>query len=362
MSFTVTRIEVRDFRNYERIILEPDETLTVIAGPNGVGKTNLLEAVQLLTEGESFKKPSWADVIRWGAREASLFLVGEDGNRRRDVALTVSESGRRKYAVNGKQRRALTDVAGEIPCVIFTPDDLRIVKGTSERRRAAVDSMGTQLSSTYARLKTEYERVVRQRNRLLREEDGDEDTLSVWDERLVSLGSRLTAHRAGLFKRIAVKTTAAYLDIATDGEVVARYIPSWERDGIEGSIEDGTTSMESHLQTKQTEEKARKTTLVGPHRDEIVFELNGKDSRTFASQGQQRSIALAFKLAEVSVVAEVSGKRPILLLDDVMSELDERRRHSLAGMVGEATQTIMTTTNLGYFDGALLERAKVVTL
>ena len=343
-------------------MLEPDPGLTVIVGPNARGKTNLLEGIQLLTEGVSFRRPSWGQVIRWGQDKAILSLDAEDGERRREVTLEVEQPGRRSYTLNGKKKRSPADISREMPCVTFTPDDLSIVKDSAETRREALDAVGVQLSATYARLKKEYERVVRQRNRLLKQETVDEDGLSVWDERLVSLGARLTTHRAGLASRISEHTTTAYAGISQDSELQVLYVPSWQRDGVSGAVDDGAASIERHLELKAQEERARRTTLVGPHRDDISFLMDGRAAREFASQGQQRSISLAFKMAEVRVVTDVSGVRPVLLLDDVMSELDASRRAALAGMVGGSAQTVMTTTNLEYFTPELLESAKVVSL
>lgn len=362
VSFTVSRVQVRDFRNYSSFILEPSPGLTVIVGPNARGKTNLLEGIQLLTEGVSFRRPSWSQVIRWGQEKAVLSLEADDGERRREVTLEIELPGRRSYTLNGKKKRSPADISREMPCVTFTPDDLSIVKDSAETRREALDAVGVQLSATYARLKKEYERVVRQRNRLLKQESIDEEGLSVWDERLVSLGARLTTHRAGLASMISNHTSEAYAQISRESELLVEYVPSWRRDGLSGEVKDGTVAIERHLELKAHEERTRRVTLVGPHRDDLSFLMDGRAARDFASQGQQRSISLAFKMAEVRVVTEVSGMKPILLLDDVMSELDASRRESLAGMVGASAQTIMTTTNLEYFTPELLESARVVCL
>jgi len=362
VPFTVTRLALHDFRNYEDLSLTPGSSLTILLGPNGVGKTNVIEAIELLTEGESFRRPAWSDTVRWGAASAELVLEAEDGERRREVRLSVAEPGRRSYSVNGKKKRSVSEVAGTIPCVVFTPDDLRIIKDSAERRRAAVDDIGVQLSRTYGRLRNEYEQVVRQRNALLKEDRVPKDIMSSWDERLVTLGALLVTHRRGLTERIAAEAKVIHARLTDQGELDVRYVPSWERDGVDASSDDPRSALEAHLIQKASDETARRTTLVGPHRDEVSFSLGGKDARLFASQGQQRTVALAFKLAEVAVVTEVSGSRPLLLLDDVMSELDESRRATLATLVGEATQTFVTTTNLGYFTPELIERATVIEL
>lgn len=362
MSLSVTRLTVRDFRSYQEYDLELDPFLTILVGANAAGKTNLIEALQLLTEAESFRKPAWTDVIRIGAVQgARLALEAQGGGRVLEVDLEITGSGRRVYRVNNKTRRAVNQVAGVLPCVTFTPEDLRLVKDAAEKRRNSLDSLGSQLSPTYARLKTDYEKVLRQRNVLLREEATDE-ALSVWTERLIEVGSSLVVHRQRLFSRINAALVGVYSELAEDGPLEAVYLPSWVRDGVALPEEEPHQAISRHLEVKKKAERARKSTISGPHRDDVEFRIAGREARTYASQGQQRTIALAWKLAEVSVTTDIASQRPILLLDDVMSELDEKRRHALARFVGSVAQTVMTTTNLGYFEKSLLDRARVVVL
>jgi len=361
VGLTVTKVSLRDFRSYSEFELLPDPSLTVLAGHNAVGKTNIVEAIELLTEANSFRKPAWGETVRQGAQAARLELFAEGDDRSLHIQLDVSAAGRRSYQVNGKKRRAITQVAGIIPCVVFTPDDLRMVKDSAERRRSSLDDLGCQLSPSYALLKAEYERILRQRNKLLREEAAEE-TLEPWTDNLVDKGAKLLVHRRRLFEKMEQGIRQVYPHLTGGGVIEARYVPSWERDGIGSKEEDPEQSMWRHLRERRAAERGRRSTVSGPHRDEIVFEIEERDARTYASQGQQRTIALAWKLAEVDVITTVSSQRPVLLLDDVMSELDEKRRHALASFVGSAAQTIVTTTNLGYFDKELLERAKVVNL
>lgn len=328
-----------------------------------MGKTNLIEALQLLTAAESFRRPQWADVIKWDAGRTVLSLEASGEGRLLQIELTITESGRREYRVNGKLRRRLVDVVGVLPCVVFTPDDLRLVKDSAEKRRSALDSLGSQLSPAYSAVRSEYDKVVRQRNAVLREEAVDEDALTVLTEQLVDVGERFYDARTRLFERLKTSMVVAHKGVVEGGDgLEPHYTPSWERDGI-GESGLGTRDLLLRaLRAKEREERARSTSLVGPHRDDITFTIGGRDARAFASQGQQRTIALSWKLGEVMVVTDVSGQPPVLLLDDVMSELDEKRRHALTRFVGTTTQTFVTTTNLGYFELDLLERAMVVEL
>lgn len=360
MGLTVTRLSLRDFRSYRKFEIEPDSKLTVLVGPNAAGKTNVVEALQLVTAGDSFRRPQWSELVRWGTHEANVVLEAEGDSRVLETALTVGETGRRVYRVNGKVRRRISEVAGIIPCVSFTPDDLRIVKDSADRRRAAIDGVGDQLSPAYLTVRMEYERIVRQRNALLKDIQRNQDVLDALTERLVLKGVAFMGHRHRLFDRVAAKMSEVYVTLVSGERLSAVYLPSWSRTDKEIGNGEPVELMRAALRKSEAEEKARGLTLVGPHRDEVVFSINGREARSFASQGQMRTIALAWKLAEVAVVTDIAGQAPVLLLDDVMSELDETRRHALTAFVGEAAQTLMTTTNLGYFDKELVSRARVV--
>lgn len=358
----ITRIELTDFRNYKNLVLEPSPGLTVLTGPNAAGKTNVIEAIQLATAARSFRRPEFADVVRWGASRACVHVRAEGGPRLLEIDLEVDDQGKRTYLVNRQARRRHADVAGLLPSVVFTPDDLGMVKGPAERRRTATDDLGEQLSATYGSLRRDYGRAVRQRNALLREGVSGAP-MDVWDEQVVSLGSKLVIHRLRLLDRIMEHATRRYAEMS-GGECLGYTYA--DRCGLGGcaAVDADTVSqaMRDELTRRREEESRRLVTLVGPHRDDIVLRLGGKDARLFASQGQQRTIALAWKLAEVAVVEDVLHREPILMLDDVMSELDAERRSALSDLVAGEIQTVVTTTNTTYFTDDLLARALVVPI
>lgn len=363
MSLLVTHLEIEGFRSYKKIEVEPDPRLTVFVGANAVGKTNLIEALQLLTAAESFRKPFWAETVNWESEAARLSITAQGEGRILEVYLTVNHRGKREYRINGKPRHRLVDVVGVLPSVTFTPDDLRLVKDSAEKRRNALDSLGSQLSPAYSRAKNEYEKVVKQRNALLRLETNTLDELEIWTERLIEVGARFFDARKRLFRRLYEAMVVAHSEIAEGSDLRPVYQASWERDALDVQ-EDADTAekLRTALRLKKKEERVRRTTLIGPHRDDIVFLVEKRDARAYASQGQQRTVALAWKIAEVTVIKEVSEQPPILLLDDVMSELDEARRDAMTQFVGTVAQTFVTTTNTGYFDRSLLERACLVRL
>jgi DNA replication and repair protein RecF len=361
----IESLELRDFRNYDVLLVEPGRALTVLVGPNAVGKTNVIEALQLVTSTLSFRRPRCEDLVRWDAAEARVSMRARRGNRRLETTLDITGDGKRTYTVNGQMKRKLSDVAGLLPSVVFTPDDLDMVKGPSERRRSSIDDLGEQISATYGSLRRDYARVVKQRNALLKDGGPGADSV-VWDEQLVALGSRLLSHRERLLARVMASASGAYAGMA-DGEVLTwRYADrcGLPQDREPGALtqEQAATAMRWAMEQRRGEERRRLVTLVGPHRDDIVFYVGGREARAYASQGQQRTVALAWKLAEVQVVHDVLRRRPVLLLDDVMSELDADRRAALSSLVTADTQTFVTTTNLGYFSPELLEGATIVEL
>lgn len=378
MSLRISRLELDDFRGYSRFLLEGVGQLVVLVGPNAVGKTNVIEGIQLLTSAESFRKPSWGEVVSWGAPSARLAARFEDGARVVEHRLVV-RGNTRSYEVNGKKRNA-SAVRGTCPSVLFIPDDLQLVKASSARRRAELDSFGAQLSREYARLRADYQQALRQRNLLVRDGVHQGALFESWDEALAVNGARLCANRMRLFSRVASHMEEIYARIVPGEELTCAYLPSWARfDAAGRQLADAPRADllpeagEPDVGAAQEEllalsrrlaavELRRGTSLVGPHKDEAAFFIRGANARLFGSQGQQRTVVLAWKLAEVEVVREITGQRPVLLLDDVMSELDERHRDALTDFVGHAAQTFVTTANLGYFSEPLLSEAEVVRL
>lgn len=382
MNMRITDISVADFRNYERFSLEGLGELTVFVGRNGAGKTNLLEAISLLTSAESFRHPQIVQLIREGAATSRVQMEATDGNRFITTALSL-ETGKKRYTVNGKVK-GVADVRGTLPAVAFTPDDLQLAKKSSSVKRAALDDLGAQLTRNYHVVLGDYEKTLRYKNRLLKDE-ASSDLIGAINETLVTCGAQLFCYRAALFGRMLPLLQRLYADIANAGEAFsATYVPSWDHlagmesppDGegiIAGSAlemrENGAPDRDcvrelllENLEKYAGEEARRRRSLVGPHNDKIAFSLARRDASAFASQGQQRSIVLAWKLAEVEMVRQTLGTNPVLLLDDVLSELDEARRSTLVHFASGGIQTFITATDLAGFNPALLERARVIEL
>lgn len=344
--------------------MEPGPGLTIIVGPNASGKTNLLEAVQLTTAGTSFRNPKGDELIREAAEAASVRMEasGAEGSRL-EVSFTVS-GNRRRYTVNGKPLRRRADLSTRLPSVVFTPETLALVKGSAEERRAAVDEVGESLSAAYGALRRDYARALRHRNALLKEAPAENDVLGSWTEQVAVLGGKLAAHRAALVDRIAGEAESVYFEISGGEPLEVNYAASYDtaNAGPSGAPDAGAlaASIRGRLEALQGEEERRGVTLAGPHRDDVEFRIGGRDARTHGSQGQQRSAALSWKVAELRVVREVTGHRPALLLDDVMSELDSSRRNALTRYVQEGLQTLITTTTLDYFPEELSRHATII--
>lgn len=371
MTLTIQSIAFRDFRSYSRLCLDGLGPLTVFVGPNAVGKTNIVEGIQLLTALTSFRHPTIEQMVRHGAPAARLVAHVSDGSRELDVDLRL-EGHTKRYSLNGKVKKT-ADLKGLVPSVTFTPDDLDLVKGSMSVRRKALDALGSQLSANYYLVLKDYEKVLQYKNRLLKEE-ASEVMIDSIDEMLVTVGAQLSCYRASLFTRLEPQIARRYGEIAGSAEKLrATYRPSWEklRDGNSSGEEAGWESLtrdaaraalEEALAGHRAEERARRRAVVGPHGDMISFAIDGMDATLYGSQGQQRSVVLACKLAEAAVIEEVLDQKPVLLLDDVMSELDEARRAALVSYISEDVQTFITTANLAYFDERMLRAAQVIHL
>ena len=366
MSLRIKDVSFDDFRSYEHFHLGGIGPLTVLVGPNAVGKTNVVEGIQLLTAQTSFRNPTGVQLVRDGADFARLHATAADEKRLLELGLTI-EARKRRFTLNGKQKRT-ADLKGVIPSVTFTPDDLNLAKGSGATRRNALDSVGSQLSRNHYLIRRDFDKVLRHKNSLLKDE-ASPLLLESLNDLMVTCGAQLVCYRAALFGKLAASMASYYAEIVGNRETLsARYAPSWLAEGEwldAGETLDRDEARErfaAALAASMAQERARHRALVGPHADRIEFFVEGRPVGVYGSQGQQRSAVLAFKLAEVTLICDLLGQQPVLLLDDVMSELDEQRRRALVKFVSGDIQTFITTANLAYFDEDLLAAARVVRL
>lgn len=364
MGLKVHRLKLQDWRSFKEkeFIFSPG--VTVLVGPNAVGKTNTIEALQLLTAGYSFRKPTPAQLIKQDTDSAQITAELTGDGRLIDVVCQV-KGNRRSFFTNNKTCKA-GDMPRSLMSILFNPDDLSLVKGSARLRRDELDDFGKQAAVGYANLLSAYQRTVEQRNRLLKDTYPNFSLLEAWDASLALGGASLLYARLRMFQRLCKKMIPIYQKISDGEELSCHYISSLsQNDDNDVKVEELTKNelvdkLTRALQQSREDDLRRQQTLIGPHRDDVLFEISGRSARNFGSQGQQRSVVLAWKMAEVEVAKEIVGSTPLLLLDDVMSELDETRRLAVVNFVKKDIQTVVTTTNLGYFSDELLEQAEVI--
>lgn len=340
-------LELADFRRYEALALELGPGATVLEGLNGAGKTTLLEAVAWVALGRSFRGVPDAALVRTGCDRAVLRAAVVDGDRRQTLDAELVVTGRNRVRVNGNPLGRARDRLDVLRVTIFAPDDLALVKGGPAERRDFLDDLLVVLAPRYDAARSDYERVLRHRNALLKGGVRDAEartTLDVFDEQLAAAGAEIVRGRLRLVDRLLPFVADGYARFAgRPVPVAAAYDADWA--GPTGP-DPGTVAgrLREALAGVRPREIDRGVTLVGPHRDEWRLLLDGLDTRSHASQGEQRSLALALRLAGHRVCTETLGTPPVLLLDDVFSELDDQRATALAEALPPG-QTLITTAS-----------------
>lgn len=321
----VEHLELVDFRNYQSAAFDLTSGITAVLGRNGQGKTNLAESLAYLATLSSFRGAPPDALVRVGA-DAGIIraLVRDHDGREVLIEAELSRVGRNRVQVNKQKLGRTRDLLGVMRVSVFAPDDLIMIKGGPSERRRFLDDTLVALKVSYDSMRLELDRVVRQRNTLLKQAggrlDGDAlNTLDVWDARLADLGDRLGHARATLVARCQPMVSEAYEQLAGESVAVELvYEPEWRATGLVKALE-----------AARDFDVRRGVSTVGPHRDEVAIGLNGLPARTHASQGEQRTLALALRLAAHRLVAERTDSTPVLVLDDVLSELDPERATAL---------------------------------
>jgi DNA replication and repair protein RecF len=363
----VSRLDLLDFRSYEQLGLELTPGVTAFVGRNGQGKTNIVEAVDYLSRLTSHRVAADAPLVRQGAQRALVRAAVVRDSRTAVIEVEINPGRANRARVNRSPLGRARDVVGLVRTVLFSPEDLALVKGDPSERRRFLDDLMVLRAPRLSGVRADYDRVLKQRNALLksaaeprsrsrRPDEHLESTLEVWDHQLVTLGSEIAATRHRLVDELQPLLAQAYASVARGArhsEASARYQPSVAlteedagapapdaqeaprlRDGIESAF------MEA-LQARREEEKRRGLTLVGPHRDEVALSVGTLPVKGYASHGESWSYALALRLASYELLRS-DGDDPILILDDVFAELDTGRRQRLAEIAGEAEQVLVT--------------------
>ena len=337
----IKSIELADYRNYEELNLTFDRGTTILYGDNAQGKTNILEAVYVAATTKSHKGSKDRDIIRFGKEDAHIRTYLEKECVETRVDMHLRKAGSKGIAIDGQKIKRAADLLGLCNVVFFSPEDLAIIKNGPAERRRFVDMELCQLDSIYLNDLNNYNKIVNQRNKLLKDmylSPGLKETLGIWDMQLVAYGSKIIERRK-LF--VSQLNEIIY-------EIHKRLSGGKEELKIKYEPDTSVDDFESKLFMNMDRDMKLKMTSVGPHRDDFVFQIGGMDARKFGSQGQQRTAALSLKLAEIELVKKITNDTPVLLLDDVLSELDSNRQQLLLSAMGDI-QTIITCTGLEEF-------------
>ena len=344
----ISRVQLANYRSYEACVLAPCEGVNVLLGDNGQGKTNVLEALYLCCTGRSHRTRQDRELIRWGADFASVKAEAQRRDGSHQVELILPALGRRKIKVAGQEISKSGELMGHVTGVLFSPEDLRTVKDGPAERRRFVDMALSQLRPAYYYALQRHARALKQRGEVLKlasVQPGLLQTLESWDEQLAAAGAELMRQRRAYIARLNAVAAETHREISDGREVLEiRYAPSVTLG------DDVQANLDALLAARETDLR-RMTTSVGAHRDDVLLMIGGRDVRAYGSQGQQRTAALAMRLSELSVMRDELGEWPMLMLDDVMSELDPSRRRQLIKRL-DGIQTFITCTDPDDLAGA----------
>ncbi len=323
-------LTLNQFRNYEAQQAAFCPGLNLLSGPNGHGKTNLLEAIHYGCLAHSQRTRKDKELIRWGASAFVLRLQGRVGEQAHTQSVEYAESGHKRVKVEGRESKRLSDLLGHFSVVSFSPEDLDLIRSGPQLRRRFLDVLLCQFSLDYLDTLRHYNGALKQRNSLLKQMGGN-DVLAAYDEPLVEHGTRITLMRRRALADMAPLAGEAYRFISDAGEELTL--------GLSGSVSDASeeaslrAAFRRKLESLRVAERETGVTLAGPHREDLAIDLSGRPARDFGSQGQKRSVALSLKLASARLLEAKQGRWPILLLDDVFAELDESRRRRIGDLV-----------------------------
>lgn len=368
-------LHLKQFRNYHDQLVEFSAPKTILVGENAQGKSNLLEAVELLATLRSHRALRDRELVLDGEPIGQIAAILERHDAPVDLTLTLRSNGRRTVSLNGETLRRQLDFLGVLNAVQFSSLDLELVRGSPGERRNWLDTLLTQLEPVYAYILQQYNTVLRQRNALLKQQrigdaknllpvslsEPDLTQLAIWDAQLAAIGARVIRRRTRVVERLAPLAQAWHQAISNSAEQLEiHYAPN-----VAIETDDPALIQQAFLdklQQRAVAEQHQGTTLVGPHRDEVEFIINKTPARQYGSQGQQRTLVLALKLSELKLIEAVIGEPPLLLLDDVLAELDLNRQNKLLETIQDHFQTLITTTHLGSFDAQWLKSSQILTV
>lgn len=361
----LTELSLHHFRNYDDIDVTFGPGVNVLLGENAQGKTNLLEAIYVLALARSHRTSNDRELINWQAENAQVVGRIEKSAGNTPLELDLSKHGKRAK-VNHLEQGKLSNYVGQLNVILFAPEDLALVKGSPQGRRRFMDMEFGQMSHKYLYNLTQYRTILRQRNKYLKElgakKQSDMVLLDVLSDQLAAYGAEIVVARITLLRQLEKWAKEIHDEISQHKEVLTfRYATTLD----EAALTDVDTvyqALSKQYQERRQKELFQKTTLIGPHRDDLKFMVNDKDVSAFGSQGQQRTTALSVKLAEIDLMHDQTGEYPVLLLDDVLSELDDTRQTHLLTAIQDKVQTFLTTTSLSGVAQKLIHQPKIFTI
>lgn len=336
----IKELRLKRFRNYSAETICFNEGINVFLGRNGHGKTNLLEAVYFLGMLSSFRKADPSRMVKKGEESFSIegFFLDDDAS---NLYLEKSRTGWSRLRADGIDYRKKTDYIGRIKMVVFSPDEMELIQGSPDIRRRYIDRTCFNVSRRHLKHLKIYKRILKQRNLLLKRGNFADDELDVWSEKLAEAGARVVEGRAGILKMLNEKLKMNHPFVGTDN-VLLNYLGNIKPSA---DIKENEKRLFAKLLSLRQDERLRRMTLAGPHRDDVEIIVNGSVAKGFSSRGEMRSVLLALKAAEVEIYKDSGGRKPLILLDDVASELDIKRRHALLDYLrSKGEQVLITTT------------------
>lgn len=349
----IKKIELNNFRNYIHLDMDFHKKVNILVGKNAQGKTNLIEAIYLTSIGKSFRTNKDQEMIGFDKEFARVKIIAEKNEEPIELEIMIKKEGK-EVKKEGYKLSKTTEMLDNIYIVVFSPEDLRIVKDEPEKRRKFIDRELCQLKPVYYSNLSKYKKILQQRNALLKEKNIKEDVLKVWDLSLCDVGCKIIKSRQEFIKKINIISKDIHKEITNEKENLEIIYEA--NIGYVENVEDQKKLYLEKLEKNWKNDIYRGNTSIGPHKDDLKLMVNGIDIRNYGSQGQQRTAALSLKLAEVKLIEEEKREKPILLLDDVLSELDSSRQKYLISSLRDIQIFITTTEISGFLESNIQEK------
>lgn len=354
----IKKIKLKNYRNCKEIELDLNSKKILIIGKNAQGKTNILESIYFISTLKSQRTTNNLELINFGSENVEIFAKIEKANTEIELFFQYEKNKKREIKVNKLKTRP-KEFKKVLKTVLFSTQDLLLLRGAPQDRREWLDAAISQIYPAYDDRLLKYNKIRIQKNNFLKDYKPNETLLEVYNEQLTILGSNIIYLRKKFLKEIEKIAQEKHFTISGKENLTIKYVCNFLDEEKDFEIEKISQKFKQKLEERKKEEIQRGQTLVGPHRDDIVFYINNEEGTKFASQGQQRTIVLAIKLAELKIIAQKTGEPPVLLLDDVLAELDDVRQNYLLKTIKTNTQTIITSVDTLLFDEKFLNDVKI---